>query len=226
MDPGADPARAYSSRNSSTSSSVPIPTSARSSPSRNPCGYTTRRPRTSSSGAFPSRFPGEGGADSFPRAHSAITFVPGLYKIVDEILVNAADNKVRDANMKNLKVTIDVDNKTISVYNDGKGIPIEMHATEGIWIPELIFGQLLTSSNYDDDEAKVTGGRNGYGAKLANIYSTEFIVETACSSNGGKVYKQVFSDNMGKKGKPKITDQKKEKLEVRSFLSSLGTAEN
>lgn len=107
--------------------------------------------------------------------------------------------------MSNLKVTIDIANKSISVYNDGKGIPVEMHATEGIWIPELIFGQLLTSSNYDDEEAKVTGGRNGYGAKLANIYSTEFIVETACSANG-KLYKQIFKDNMSVKGKPKITD--------------------
>lgn len=115
--------------------------------------------------------------------------------------------------MKNLKVTIDRVNKTISVYNDGKGIPIEIHETEKIWIPELIFGQLLTSSNYDDDEAKVTGGRNGYGAKLANIYSTEFIVETASSAKGGKIYKQVFSNNMGTKGKPKITDQTKEKKE-------------
>ncbi|GAA5954900.1 hypothetical protein JCM10213_000372 [Rhodosporidiobolus nylandii] len=137
------------------------------------------------------------------------TFVPGLYKIVDEILVNAADNKVRDPNMSELRVTIDAESNTISVKNDGSGIPVEMHSTEGIYIPELIFGQLLTSSNYDDDEEKVTGGRNGYGAKLANIYSTEFIVETADSKNGKK-YKQVFNDNMSKKGKPKITDLKKD----------------
>ncbi|KAM0750402.1 type II DNA topoisomerase [Meredithblackwellia eburnea MCA 4105] len=137
--------------------------------------------------------------------HKPITFVPGLYKIVDEILVNAADNKVRDKSMTSLKVWIDVEKKSIKVYNDGKGIPIEMHQEEKIYIPELIFGHLLTSSNYDDDEAKVTGGRNGYGAKLANIYSTEFIVETACSSSGKK-YKQVFKNNMGTKGKPKITE--------------------
>lgn len=110
--------------------------------------------------------------------------------------------------MDTLRVTFDTDANTISVYNNGKGIPIEMHATEGCYIPELIFGHLLTSSNYDDDERKVTGGRNGYGAKLANIYSTEFIVETADSASG-KLYKQVFSNNMGTKGKPKITDNKK-----------------
>jgi len=58
------------------------------------------------------------------------------------------------------------------------------------YVPELIFGTLLTSSNYDDDQKKVTGGRNGYGAKLCNIFSTEFTIETACSDSG-KVFKQV-----------------------------------
>ena len=56
--------------------------------------------------------------------------------------------------------------------------------------------------------SQVTGGRNGYGAKLANIYSTEFIVET-CDAKSLKKYKQVFSNNMSVKGKPKITDNKK-----------------
>ncbi|KAF8575914.1 type II DNA topoisomerase [Ramaria rubella] len=133
-----------------------------------------------------------------------ITYVPGFFKIVDEILVNAADNKINDPNMSTLKVNIDIAEGTISVYNDGKGIPIEMHATEKIYIPELIFGHLLTSSNYDDDEKKLTGGRNGYGAKLANIYSHEFTVETADKSTSQK-YKQTWTDNMTKVGKAKIT---------------------
>ncbi|BGP57010.1 DNA topoisomerase 2 [Rhodotorula sphaerocarpa] len=136
------------------------------------------------------------------------TFTPGFYKIFDEILVNAADNKVRDPSMSEIRVAIDSEKHTISVKNDGQGIPVEIHKKEGIYVPELIFGNLLTSSNYDDEEAKTTGGRNGYGAKLANIYSTEFIVETA-DSERGKKYKQVFSNNMSKKGTPKITDNKK-----------------
>lgn len=107
--------------------------------------------------------------------------------------------------MSSLKVVIDRDAHSIEVTNDGRGIPVEMHATEGVWIPELIFGTLLTSSNYDDDEAKVTGGRNGYGAKLANIYSKKFVVETV-DGKAGKKYKQAFTDNMGKKGKPTISD--------------------
>lgn len=99
-------------------------------------------------------------------AYRNVSIVPGFYKIFDEILVNAADNKTRDPTMNLLEVTIDAANNTISVYNNGKGIPIEIHEKEKIYIPELIFGNLLTSSNYDDDEKKVTGGRNGYGAKV------------------------------------------------------------
>ncbi|KAK1924337.1 DNA topoisomerase [Papiliotrema laurentii] len=136
------------------------------------------------------------------------TFVPGFFKIFDEILVNAADNKINDPTMDTLKIVIDREKCQISVYNNGKGIPVEKHKKEQIMIPELIFGHLLTSSNYDDDQKKLTGGRNGYGAKLTNIYSTEFIVETADKINGLK-YKQVFSNNMGKKAEPKISPNPK-----------------
>ena len=60
----------------------------------------------------------------------------------------------------------------ISVWNNGKGIPITIHKEHKIYVPELILGNLLTSSNYDDTEKKTTGGRNGFGAKLANVFST------------------------------------------------------
>lgn len=56
-----------------------------------------------------------------------VSFVPGLYKIFDEILVNAADNKQRDGSMSEIKVTIDREKGEISVRNDGRGIPIEIH---------------------------------------------------------------------------------------------------
>jgi len=81
-----------------------------------------------------------------------VTYVPGLYKIFDEILVNAADNKQRDKSMNVLKVDIDVEAGSVSVYNNGQGIPVVIHETEGIYVPELIFGHLLTSSNYDRKE--------------------------------------------------------------------------
>uniref|UniRef100_A0A8C2EA59 DNA topoisomerase 2 n=1 Tax=Cyprinus carpio TaxID=7962 RepID=A0A8C2EA59_CYPCA len=132
-----------------------------------------------------------------------ITFVPGLYKIFDEILVNAADNKQRDKNMSTIKITIDPESNTIAVWNNGKGIPVVEHKDEKMYVPALIFGHLLTSSNYNDNEKKVTGGRNGYGAKLCNIFSTKFTVETACKEYKLS-FKQTWQNNMGKTSEAKI----------------------
>ncbi|KAL4291801.1 hypothetical protein GQ457_14G024050 [Hibiscus cannabinus] len=136
--------------------------------------------------------------------HREIKYVPGLYKIFDEILVNAADNKQRDPSMDSVKVVIDAEQNLISVYNNGDGVPVEIHQEEKVYVPELIFGHLLTSSNYDDNVKKTTGGRNGYGAKLTNIFSTEFVIETA-DGKRQKKYKQVFTNNMGNKTAPVIT---------------------
>ncbi|KAJ7050261.1 topoisomerase II [Mycena amicta] len=108
--------------------------------------------------------------------------------------------RITNGTMDTLKVEVDTEAGVISVYNNGSGIPIEIHSTENVYIPELIFGNLLAGSNFDDDEKKLTGGRNGFGAKLANIYSHEFTVETADSKNS-----HTWTENMGKMGKPKIT---------------------
>lgn len=88
-----------------------------------------------------------------------VTFTPGLYKIFDEVLVNARDHKVRDANVKNIKV--DVIDGVISVYNDGSGIEVEKHQEHDMYVPQLIFGELLTSANYDQQEKRTVGGKNG-----------------------------------------------------------------
>ncbi|EGB11155.1 hypothetical protein AURANDRAFT_22331, partial [Aureococcus anophagefferens] len=137
--------------------------------------------------------------------------VPGLFKIFDEIMVNAADNKQRDPSMTTIKVDIDVAANSISVGNDGKGIPVEMHGEHGCYVPELIFGHLLTGSNFDDNEKKTTGGRNGYGAKLANIFSKKFTVETADSKSGRKL-SQTWEHNMsGTQGPAKISPHKNKK---------------
>ncbi|GMM34965.1 DNA topoisomerase 2 [Saccharomycopsis crataegensis] len=149
-----------------------------------------------------------------------ITFVPGMLKIFDEILVNAADNKIRDPTMKKIEVIIDAEQNMIQVKNDGKGIPVEIHSKEKIYVPELIFGHLLTSSNYDDDEKKVTGGRNGYGAKLCNIFSTRFELETADKASG-QGYKQLWENNMSVCNKAKITKSKKTEFTRIAFSPDL-----
>jgi DNA topoisomerase-2 len=112
--------------------------------------------------------------------------------------------QINDPNMDTIKANIDVENNTISVMNNGAGIPIVIHEKEKVYIPQMIFGQLLSGGNFDDSEKRVVGGRNGYGAKLTNIYSTEFTIETADQTTG-QIYKQTWTDNMGKCGKPKIT---------------------
>lgn len=134
-----------------------------------------------------------------------ITYTPALLKIFDEILVNAADNKQRHDTMDRLDVTIDADANRITVRNNGKGVPVQKHKGQGVYVPTMIFGQLLTGSNFDDDEKKTTGGRNGYGAKLANVYSTEFVVECV-DVETGKYFRQVFADNMMVANEPDVED--------------------
>eukprot|EP00835_Amoeboradix_gromovi_P000945 NODE_36_length_31474_cov_0.342438.p1 type:complete len:1203 gc:universal NODE_36_length_31474_cov_0.342438:25140-21532(-) len=149
-----------------------------------------------------------------------ISFVPGLYKIFDEILVNAADNAQRDKNMKEIRVEINVKENRVSVKNDGQGIPIEKHSIEKVWVPELIFGHLLTSSNFDDSKKKTTGGRNGYGAKLCNVFSSKFIVETV-DSKKSKKYVQVFDSNMSVINTPVITPCKSKDYTCVTFYPDL-----
>mmetsp|Transcript_7392 Transcript_7392/g.10576 ORF Transcript_7392/g.10576 Transcript_7392/m.10576 type:complete len:1439 (+) Transcript_7392:256-4572(+) len=145
---------------------------------------------------------------------------PALIKVFDEILVNALDNLHRYSSHPSSKnattqinVIIDPGNEAlqrppfISITNDGKGIPVHMHKTEKMYVPELLFGNLLTGSNFDDDEKekRVVGGRHGYGAKLANVFSDWFEIYIA-DSRRKKGYKQVWTDNMTKKHEPTIWD--------------------
>uniref|UniRef100_A0AAV1TP04 DNA topoisomerase 2 n=1 Tax=Peronospora matthiolae TaxID=2874970 RepID=A0AAV1TP04_9STRA len=151
------------------------------------------------------------GGERVRMKQQTVEYVPALYKIFDEIIVNAVDNKVRDPSMRHLDVVIDPGCKEngyrswISIYNDGKGIPVEFHKTEQVYVPELVLGHLLTGSNFDDTNARLTGGRHGYGAKLTNIFSDEFVVETGDVSMGLR-YKQVWHNNMRCRGEPEITE--------------------
>jgi DNA topoisomerase II len=127
------------------------------------------------------------------------TINEGLFKIFDEILVNASDNSIRDPTQDTIKVNIE-DDGTIEVYNNGKSIPICIHKELNIYIPEMIFSKLLSSENYDT-KGKIVGGKNGYGAKLTNIYSTYFEIEVV-NTEYGKKYNQIFRNNMFDKEEP------------------------
>ncbi|EPT26031.1 DNA topoisomerase 2, putative [Toxoplasma gondii ME49] len=149
--------------------------------------------------------------------YKTINYVPGLYKIVDEILVNAADVKAREGEeqkgkplkpgarrMSAIKIDINKASGRITIWNDGEGIPVAIHQEHKVYVPEMIFGQLLTSDNYDDSECRVTGGRNGYGAKLTNIFSREFTVECA-DGERKKKFKMTWTKNMEQKSESEIS---------------------
>lgn len=134
-----------------------------------------------------------------------INFSSGLYKIFDEILVNTIDSSVRDKYVKIIKAIINPE--FFSIYNDGIGIDVIKHPEHKIYVPELIFGHLLTSTNYDDDVERIYGGQFGYGAKLTAIFSTKFIVEV-WDQKRKLYYYQEFENNLTKISKAKIEKMK------------------
>jgi DNA topoisomerase-2 len=135
------------------------------------------------------------------------SFNPGFYKLFDELLVNAHDQVVRlkqrksENPVKQISVSV-VDNK-ITIRNDGESIDVEEHPDYGVYIPQMIFGELLTSTNYDKEEKKLVGGKNGYGVKLVNIFAKKLTVTIVDATRQLK-YVQTFEDNMSKIGKPSI----------------------
>jgi len=147
-------------------------------------------------------------------------FIPALYNTYNEILVNAKDQVTRlnglhvtDSSVNlvtEIKVNINPEKGEISIMNNGDGIDIAPHPKEKrngkpIYIPQLIFGELLTSTNYNKEEDKIVGGKNGYGAKLTNIFSKSFKIETVDRIRKKK-YTQLFRGNMKVINSPKIID--------------------
>jgi DNA topoisomerase-2 len=135
-----------------------------------------------------------------------LKYSPALLKIFDEILVNAIDrNSLHPKHVSSIAVAIDKDVGSVTIENNGPlgGIGVRMHEKEGLWNPELVFGHLLTSTNYDDSQKRIVGGRNGYGAKLANIYSTDFSVIIK-DHETKQTYTQKWSKNMTVCDPPKI----------------------
>jgi len=143
-----------------------------------------------------------------------IEYIPGLFKLFDEGIVNCRDHVVRMLQaiasgqpncipVSNIEVTIS-DDGTITMLNDGNGIDVAEHPEHKTWIPQMIFGELRTSTNYDKEEKKIVGGKNGFGFKLVLIWSTYGSVETIDHVRGLK-YRQEFKDNLSTISAPSIT---------------------
>ena len=133
-----------------------------------------------------------------------VTYNPGLEQCVMELITNATD-RAQNPDNGVTKIDVSITNDVISVTNDGISIPIEIHDKHNIYIPELVFGNMLSSSNFKKGVKRTVGGKNGIGAKAANIFSSKFVVTVI---NKGKKYVQVFEDQMRKTNKPKITKSK------------------
>ena len=157
------------------------------------------------------------------------TWTPALYKIFDEAIVNCRDHfvrlreKIKSGQKDILPVTlidvaVDKNTGVITLMNDGNGIDIARHPEHKLWIPEMIFGHLMTSTNYKKTEKKIVGGKNGFGVKLIFIYSKWARIETVDHIRKKK-YVQEFKNNLDILDKPKITKAPKAKPFVKiSFL--------
>ena len=135
-------------------------------------------------------------------------YSPGILKMFDEALTNATDNIDRynhDKSKQTNKIDIEVTSEFISIWNNGSSIPIvKKENLEGklIYLPQMVFSELNTSSNYDDDKERKRNGCNGVGIKLANIFSKQFEVIIV---NNGKKYSQTYKNNMSIIDEPKIS---------------------
>ena len=155
------------------------------------------------------------GPDATSFVKESVTYSPALLKIFDEVLVNAIDrNSCFPLLVK--RIGVEVSNGIITVENDGPlgGICVKEHPTEKMWNPELTFGHLLTSTNYDDTKDRLVGGRNGYGAKLANVFSKRFTVHI-CDGESKLEYTQVWESNMTVCHPPTIKKYSKASSSVR-----------
>lgn len=133
-------------------------------------------------------------------------YSPALLKIFDEVLVNAIDrNSMYPKQVTVISISVDKDSGMVTIDNNGPlgGLVIQKNQKEDVWNPELVFGHLLTSTNYDDTQKRIVGGRNGYGAKLANIYSKWFSVIIK-DPETKQEYSQEWFDNMSTCYPPKM----------------------
>lgn len=135
-----------------------------------------------------------------------VLYNPGFHKLFDEIISNSVDESKRpNTRLNTIKVEIDKKSGTVSVFDNG-GIPVEIHKDTKMYVPQMIFGNLRSSSNYNDDEDRSWVGVNGLGSKISNIFSTSFKVETA---DGKKKFEMEWTENMKKHSKEKLASTSK-----------------
>jgi DNA topoisomerase-2 len=139
-----------------------------------------------------------------------ISYIPALIKIFSEILDNAIDEGKRASTVLN-QIRVDIKDNTISIQDNGRGIPVLIHEQTGTYIAETVFSNLRAGSNFNDDEDQSLIGTNGVGSTLTNVLSTEFHIE---SCDGKKMLKQDFWNGMRERSEPEIHSSNKHGTKV------------
>lgn len=132
-----------------------------------------------------------------------VSICPALINTIREVINNAVDHAIEFEEVT--RIDISIVGGEVSVKNNGPGIPHTIHAKTGVHVPQMVFGTLLASSNYNDNKRRFGTGRNGYGAKLQNIYSEKFSIECQTS---GQVYRQTWTNNMSSVTNPSMRQKK------------------
>lgn len=122
-----------------------------------------------------------------------VAYIPAMLKLVDEVISNSCDEFRRKGNMGLTKIKVTINSNGYITIRDNGGIPIVKHKVAGVYLPEFLFGQLRSSSNYDDSEERDVVGTNGVGSALTNVWSKQYEITSA---DGKKQYHRTWSNNM------------------------------
>ena len=117
----------------------------------------------------------------------------GLHHLIWEIVDNSVD-EVMNGHATRILVTLERDGKTISVSDNGRGIPVDKHPKTGQSALEVIFTTLHAGGKFDNDAYKVAGGLHGVGASVVNALSSQLV---ATVRRDGFTYSQTYH-----RGKP------------------------
>lgn len=153
-----------------------------------------------------------------------VHFNQGLFNCIREIGSNCIDNNWRSKGTKYpmtcIKIEWDGETKTLSFYNDGNFISVKKKEysykdyktgktiKEVAYPAEILFGDFLAGTNFEDSKDRKTSGKNGMGSKVCSVFSKEFEVEHT-DPESGKKFSQTFSENAKKRTNPIVSSYKK-----------------